>query len=146
MTIPFQLSVYLIWSGRRGGWKRGAGVGGRGKYGRTVLGNARESDILVGDSRNGSSSIVNGLDANTVLGVLDSRVLDDDGLHGVVGAAANGADGETWAGLSVCCLIYRGQRAGKGLPWPPEQVPPVKVMLVPELMARQSSWFWLFQY
>lgn len=26
-------------------------------------------------------------------------------------------------------------------PWPPEQVPPVKVMLVPELMAKQSSWF-----
>lgn len=28
-------------------------------------------------------------------------------------------------------------------PWPPEQVPPVKVMEVPELMARQSSWFWM---
>lgn len=26
-------------------------------------------------------------------------------------------------------------------PWPPEQVPPVKVMEVPELMAKQSSWF-----
>jgi hypothetical protein len=26
-------------------------------------------------------------------------------------------------------------------PWPPEQVPPVKVMDVPELIARQSSWF-----
>lgn len=26
-------------------------------------------------------------------------------------------------------------------PWPPEHVPLVKVMLVPELMARQSSWF-----
>lgn len=26
-------------------------------------------------------------------------------------------------------------------PWPPEQVPPMKWMLVPELMARQSSWF-----
>src|SRR5688572_19346216 len=26
-------------------------------------------------------------------------------------------------------------------PWPPLQLPPVKVMLVPELMARQSSWF-----
>lgn len=25
-------------------------------------------------------------------------------------------------------------------PWPPEQVPDVKVMSVPELMARQSSW------
>jgi hypothetical protein len=28
-------------------------------------------------------------------------------------------------------------------PWPPEQVPPVKVMEVPELMARQSSWLTL---
>lgn len=26
-------------------------------------------------------------------------------------------------------------------PWLPEQVPPVKVMSVPELMAMQSSWF-----
>ena len=26
-------------------------------------------------------------------------------------------------------------------PWPPEQLPPVKVMFVPELTARQSSWF-----
>jgi hypothetical protein len=26
-------------------------------------------------------------------------------------------------------------------PWPPLHCPPVKVMLVPELMARQSSWF-----
>jgi hypothetical protein len=26
-------------------------------------------------------------------------------------------------------------------PWPPLHEPPVKVMLVPELMARQSSWF-----
>jgi hypothetical protein len=26
-------------------------------------------------------------------------------------------------------------------PWPPEQSPLVKVMLVPELMAMQSSWF-----
>lgn len=25
-------------------------------------------------------------------------------------------------------------------PWPPEQLPPVKVMEVPELIARQSSW------
>lgn len=29
-------------------------------------------------------------------------------------------------------------------PWPPEQVPPVNLMLVPELMARQSSWFLMF--
>ncbi len=28
-------------------------------------------------------------------------------------------------------------------PCPPEQVPPVKMILVPELMARQSSWFWM---
>ncbi len=26
-------------------------------------------------------------------------------------------------------------------PWPPEHEPPVKVMEVPELMAKQSSWF-----
>lgn len=26
-------------------------------------------------------------------------------------------------------------------PWPPSQTPPVKAMVVPELTARQSSWF-----
>jgi len=29
-------------------------------------------------------------------------------------------------------------------PWPPVQVPDVKVMSVPELMARQSSWLTLW--
>jgi len=37
--------------------------------------------------------------------------------------------------------LVAGEIGKKGLLCPPEQVPPVKVMDVPELMARQSSWF-----
>jgi hypothetical protein len=37
--------------------------------------------------------------------------------------------------------LMAGEIGKKGLLYLPEQVPPVKVMDVPELMARQSSWF-----
>ena len=39
--------------------------------------------------------------------------------------------------------LVAGEIGKKGLLYLPEQVPPVKVMDVLELMARQSSWFWL---
>lgn len=29
------------------------------------------------------------------------------------------------------------------IPWPPMQVLPWKIMLLPLLMARQSSWLWM---
>jgi hypothetical protein len=37
----------------------------------TVLGNARESNVLVANALDGSSSIVDGLDSDAVLEVLD---------------------------------------------------------------------------
>ena len=39
-------------------------------------------------------------------------------------------------------LSVKAAREKRGSsPWPPEHVPPVKEMLVPLLIARQSSWF-----
>jgi hypothetical protein len=45
--------------------------------------------------------------------------------------------------FNVCLYnkLVAGEIGKKGLLCPPEQVPPVKVMDVPELMARESSWF-----
>ena len=38
-----------------------------------VLGDAAESDIFIGNAGDGSSGVVDGLDADAVLGVLDGR-------------------------------------------------------------------------
>lgn len=61
----------------------------------TVVGDAGELDVGVGDVLDGTSSVVDSLDANTVLGVRDSRVDEGDVLDGVVVAATDGADGQT---------------------------------------------------
>lgn len=61
----------------------------------TVVGDTGELDVGVGDVLDSTSSVVDGLDANTVLRVGDSRVDESDVLDGVVVAATDGADGET---------------------------------------------------
>jgi hypothetical protein len=56
-----------------------------------VLGDAGESDILVGNVRDVPRGVIDGLNSHTILGVLDGGRRDGDGLDGVVGAAADGA-------------------------------------------------------
>ena len=57
----------------------------------TVLGDAGESDIFVGNARDGPRGVIDGLDPHAVLGVLDGGGRDGNGLYGVVGAAADGS-------------------------------------------------------
>jgi hypothetical protein len=61
----------------------------------TVLGDVLEGDVLVGDTGDGTSGARDGLNADTVVGVDDGGVGDDDVLDDIVGAAADGADGDT---------------------------------------------------
>ena len=61
----------------------------------TVLSDVGEGDVLVGDVGDGASGARDGLDADTVVGVENLGVLDDNVLDGVVGAATDGADGQT---------------------------------------------------
>ena len=63
----------------------------------TVLGDVGEGDVLVGDVGDGASGAGDGLNTDTVVGVGDLGVLDDNVLDGVVGAATDRADGETVA-------------------------------------------------
>lgn len=63
----------------------------------TVLGNVGQGDAGVLDVGDGAGGAVDGLDADAVVAVGDGAVLDADGLDDVVGAAADGADGETVA-------------------------------------------------
>jgi len=80
-----------------------------------VLGDSRQSDVLVGDALDGASRAVDSLNTDTwkfetsvymidlrrmvfprtVLRVLDGAVLDVDLVHGVVGAATDRADRDT---------------------------------------------------
>ena len=85
-----------------------------------VDGDAAELDVAVDDAGDGAGRAVDGLDADPVLAVADGAVFDRDVRDGVVGAAADGAEAQAVAAT-----------AG----------PAVKVMLVPKLMAMQSSWF-----
>lgn len=62
-----------------------------------VLGDVGQRDVAVGDVVYLSGSAVDGLNADAVLGVGDGGLLDDDAVDGVVGAAADGADGEAVA-------------------------------------------------
>ena len=59
-----------------------------------VLGDVGEGDVLVGDVRDGTSSARDGLDADTVVGVANLRVLNDNALDGIVRAATDRADGQ----------------------------------------------------
>jgi hypothetical protein len=61
----------------------------------TILGDVLESDVLVGNARDGTSGARDGLDADTVVRVDNSVVRDDDVLDYVVAATTNGADGDT---------------------------------------------------
>ena len=63
----------------------------------TVLGDVGEGDVLVGNVGDGASGAGDGLDADTVVGVADLGVLNDDVLDDVVRAATDRADGETVA-------------------------------------------------
>lgn len=96
-------------------------------------------NVLVGDVRDGAGLAGLGLDAHTLLRVLDSGRLEDHARHGVVVAATDGADGQTVATgantvrepvelLSVHDSLRHEDRQG------------TYSMLVPELMATQSSW------
>lgn len=79
----------------------GGGLAGRGAVlvvlldDDTVLGDVGEGDVLVGDVGDGASSARDGLDADTVVRVDDLGVLNDNVLDDVVGAATDGADGQT---------------------------------------------------
>ena len=59
-----------------------------------VLGDVGQRDVLVGDVGDGACRAVHGLDADAVVRVGDLRILDDYALDCVVGAAANGSNGE----------------------------------------------------
>lgn len=61
----------------------------------TVLGNVGEGDVLVGNAGDGSSSTGDGLDADTVLRVLNGGGQDLDVGDSVVGTATDRSDGET---------------------------------------------------
>ena len=61
----------------------------------TVLGDVGECNVLVYDVGDGTSSTRDGLDADTIVGVDDLGVLDDNVLNSVVRTATNGADGQT---------------------------------------------------
>lgn len=77
-------------------------AGGRGSSGRsvlvvllddnTVLGDVLESDAVVCHAADRTGGLVDGLDADTVVGVLDGGVGDGDILDDVVGAATDRAD------------------------------------------------------
>ena len=55
----------------------------------TVLSDTGERNVAVGNSANASSSTRDCLNADTVLGVLDSGARDGDGLDSVIGAATD---------------------------------------------------------
>jgi hypothetical protein len=61
----------------------------------TVLGNVLEGDVGVADAGDRAGGARDSLDADTVVGVGDGGVADDDVLDNIVGAAANRADGDT---------------------------------------------------
>lgn len=73
----------------------------------------------------------------TVLGVLDGGVFDVDGVDGVVGAASYGSDGQAMAtGASTTSeddvlQLLEGSRSDRKM----------ESLTVPELTAKQSSWF-----
>lgn len=67
----------------------------------TVVGNAGEGDVLVGDVGDGTVGARVGLDAHAVLRVGDDGVLEGDGIDGVVGLATDGPDGQTVAAGAV---------------------------------------------
>jgi hypothetical protein len=105
-----------------------------------VFANVGERDIFVGNGGDGAGGFVDGLNAYAVLGVGHGRGRDGDVFYGIVAAAADGADGEAMsARADAICesdalfkelddIVGRG---GRGL-------------TVPELIARQSSWFLTF--
>lgn len=61
-----------------------------------VVGDVGEGDAGVGDVLYAAGGVVDGLDADAVLGVGDGAVGDVDVCDVVVVAATDGADGETW--------------------------------------------------
>ena len=63
----------------------------------TVLGDVGKLDVGESDVGDGTGGLVDGLDADTVVGVDDARVGDGDILHDVVVAQTNGTDGDTVA-------------------------------------------------
>jgi hypothetical protein len=66
-----------------------------------VLGDVGELDVRVGDVRDRAGRAIDSLDAHAVLGVEHLRVDEGDVLHDVIAAAANGADGEAMATITV---------------------------------------------
>ncbi len=77
-----------------------------------VTGNSGECDILVRDAGDLTCFLIHGLDAHAVGGGGDSRTGDQDVLDGIVGPAANGADGEAMparAGAACeCDALFEG--------------------------------------
>lgn len=63
----------------------------------TVLGDVVEGDILVGDAANLARGVLLGLDADTVVGVLDGALGEGHARDGVVVSAAHTSDAETVA-------------------------------------------------
>ena len=63
----------------------------------TVLGDVGQLDVGEGHVRDGTGGLVDGLNANAVVGVGHGRVGDGHVLHDVVVAQANGSNGETVA-------------------------------------------------
>jgi hypothetical protein len=63
----------------------------------TVLGDARQSDVFVGDAGDGAGGTRDGLDANTVLGVGNGAGRDGYSLDDVIVTATDRADRETVA-------------------------------------------------
>lgn len=58
-----------------------------------IFADVAECDVLVRDATYGASCAVDGLDADAVLRVGDGRGFDEDVGNGVVGVAADGANG-----------------------------------------------------
>ena len=72
----------------------------------TIAGDLGQLDVGEGHARDSTSGFVDGLDPHAVGGVGYGRVGDGHVLHDVVGAQANGANGETVAAGAVAAGEY----------------------------------------
>lgn len=72
----------------------------------TIARDLGQLDVGEGHARDCTSGLVDGLDAHTVGGVGHGRVGDGHVLHSVVGAQANGANGETVTAGAVAAGEY----------------------------------------